>query len=210
MLADYYQRYGQLSDKEIAHRAAVKEMQIRQVFAAVGQPSFPNPLIRLAVLGSGDKRLVDAHRRIFETVFGKPVTMTTFDIDVEHLAGAQGGVIRHDVTEPLPETPYEVVYGDVIVRFVEPTKQFFVMKNAFDALAPGGIAVVNFAQEDFDPPPKYEPVAGTFRVDMNALQLEMAKAGIPFLEVPVRVETTKPGTDDKMIINEMSLVMRRG
>jgi len=209
MLSEYHQKYQAKSDAEIASRVQVKEIGLRQVLATLGGQVPTSPEVRVAVLGCADKRLVEHHRRIFSSIYGKPAKLTTADITVEHLQGAEG-VIQHDATEPLPGGPYDIVYGDVLVRFVEPAKQFLVLKNSHDALAPGGMAIHIFASEDFDPPAGYQPLAGTHKVDLNALQLELTKAGIGYLEIPLRFDVPKPGSDnEKMLVDEMVLVLKK-
>jgi hypothetical protein len=210
MLSDYHQKYQQKTDAEIDSRVQAKEIGLRQVIATLGATMPSVPELRVAVLGCADKRLIEHHRRIFSSIYGKPVKLTTADIAVEHLQGAEG-VVQHDATEPLPGGPYDIVYADVLVRFVESAKQFSVLKNSFDALAPGGMAIHIFASEDFDPPPGYAPLPGTHKVDLNALQLELTKAGINYLEVPLRFDVPKPGSDiEKMLIDEMAIVLKRG
>lgn len=210
MLSEYHQKYAAYGDAEIAARVQTKEIGLRQVIATLGGQAPSAPEVRVMVLGCADKRLIEHHRRIFSSIYGKPVKLTTADISIEHLQGAEG-VIQHDATEPLPGGPYDIVYGDVLVRFVEPSKQFSVLKSSFDSLAPGGMAIHIFASEDFDPSPGYVPLPDTHKVDLNALQLELTKAGINYLEVPLRFDVPKPGSDiEKMLIDEMAIVLKKG
>jgi hypothetical protein len=209
MLSDYHQKYAGMFDAEIVHRAQVKDQQIRQVFVTIGMPQFAAPTVRIAVLGCADKRFIELHRRLFESLLGKPVAVTTIDITVEHLVGAAGGIVQHDATLPLPLGPYDLIYADVLVRFVPSDKQYAILQNAYDALDSNGIALMVFAHEDYDPPPAYQPLAGTHRVDMNALQLELAKRKIQFMEVPTTIETVPPGSDKKISIEDLFLVLRK-
>lgn len=198
-----------MSDTEIASRVEVKEIGLRQVLASIGAPVPVSPEVRVLVLGCANKRLIGEHQRIFSTIYGKPTRLTTIDVAVDHLVGGEG-VIQHDATEPLPGGPYDVIYGDVLVRFVEPGKQFSVLKNSFDALAPGGVAIHIFAEEDFNPPEGYQPLPGTYLVDMNALQMMLVSAGIQYLEVPLRYDVFKPNsTTEKMLIDEQAIVLRK-
>jgi len=209
MLSEYHQQYLAKSDAEIASRVQAKEIGLRQLIATLGGAQPTAPEIRVAVLGCADKRLIERHRRIFSAIYGKPVKLTTMDVTIEHLRDA-ADIVQHDATEPLPGGPYDIVYADVLVRFVEPAKQFSVLKNSFDALAPGGMAIHIFASEDFDPPPGYQPLPGTHNVDLNALQLELTKAGIGYLEVPLRFDLPKPGSDiEKMLIDEMAVLLKK-
>jgi len=198
-----------MGEAEILSRVQVKEIGLRQVFATLGYQVPSKPELRVMVLGCADARLIEHHRRIFSSILGKPVELSTIDITVEHLAAGLG-VVQHDATEPLPGGLYDVIYGDVLIRFIDPAKQFAALKNSYDALAPGGMAIHIFAQEDFDPPADYQPVPGTHPVDLNALQLELTKAGIFYLEVPLHYDVYKPGsTTEKMLINELAVVLRK-
>lgn len=208
MLSAYHQQYLGKPDEEIEQRAKIKDLQLRQALAVTGLPSFVSPTIRLAVLGCGDRRFIVKHRRIFEAIFGKPVEMTTFDMTIDHLQG-EAGIVQHDVSKPLPGGPFDVIYADVLIRFIDPARQYDVLKNAYEALAPGGVAIITFDKKDFDPPPSYEPAPGTNRVDLNALQFELAKDGIAFLEAPTSIETVPPGMDHKSVIEDLVSVLRK-
>lgn len=209
MLSEYHKKYAAYSDAEIASRVQAKEIGLRQVMATLGLRPPASPEVRALVLGCADKRFIEHHRRILSSIYGRPVRLTTADITVEHLLHAEG-VVQHDATEPLPGAPYDVIFADVLIRFIEPAKQFAALKNTWDALAPGGLAIHIFAQEDFDPPAGYQPVAGTHKVDLNSLQLELTKGGVFYLEIPLRYDVYKPGsTTEKMLIQEQALVLRR-
>ncbi|MFA4955260.1 MAG: hypothetical protein WC641_08200 [Patescibacteria group bacterium] len=207
MLSVYHEVYAKLNDDEIAARANVKELGLRQVIMTLGRPTLPDPRVRVLVLGCADRRLIASHERIFSSLLGKPVDLTTLDVDIEHLQGI-AGVIQHDAALPLPVPPYGMIYGDILVRFLEPAKQFAVLKNSWDALAPGGMAIHIFNQEDFDPPKDYAPLPGTYKVDLNALQADLNKSGIEYLEVPLRFDATSPDGRD-MSINEFALVLKK-
>jgi len=210
MLNEYHSKYMEKSDGEIASRVQVKEIGLRQVFGTLGLPRMNAPEAAVLVVGCADRRFIPEHERIFSSILAKPVKLLTIDVEVEHLSGASG-VIQHDATEPLPDGPYDVVYGDVLIRFVEPEKQSAVLKNSFEALAAGGMAIHIFAKEDFDPPAGYAPLPGTHKVDMNALQLKLTKMGIQYLEVPLRYDVPRPGSDiEKMLIDELAIVLRKG
>ncbi|MBI5655006.1 hypothetical protein HZC53_05150 [Candidatus Uhrbacteria bacterium] len=206
---EYHQKYQAMSNAEIASRVEVKEIGLRQVMSSIGAQVPTSPEVRVLVLGCADKRLIGEHQRIFSSIYGKPVKLTTIDVTIEHLAGAEG-VIQHDATVPLPGGPYDVIYDDVLVRFIQPDKQFLALKNSYDALAPGGVAIHVFAEEDFNPPQSYVPLPGTYMVDMNALQMMLTSAGIKYLEVPLRYDVFKPGsTTEKMLIDEQAIVLRK-
>ncbi|OGL73544.1 hypothetical protein A3E39_00325 [Candidatus Uhrbacteria bacterium RIFCSPHIGHO2_12_FULL_60_25] len=208
MPSAYHEAYAKKTDADIAHRVHVKELQLRQLFMTLGMPQFSSPTVRIAVLGCADKRYVSLHEKMFSSLLQKSVAQTTFDITVEHLAGEKG-VIQHDATLPLQGGPFEITYSDILMRFIEPAKQIAALKESFDALVPGGLAIHLFGVEDYDPPPNYIPVPGTFRVDLNLLQFELTKMKIPFMELPVRIETTPPGSDKKLVIEDMEFVLRK-
>lgn len=208
MLSAYHETYAARSDEDIRHRIRVKSQQLRQLFMTLGLPQFASPVVRIAVLGCGDRRFVTLHEKMFAELLQKPVALTTFDVAIEHLAG-ETGVVQHDATLPLPGGPFEITYSDVLMRFIEPAKQIAALKESYDALAPGGLAIHLFGVEDFDSPPDYVPEPGTFRVDLNLLQFELTKMSIQFMEVPVRVETTPPGSDRKIVIEDMEFVLRK-
>ncbi len=208
MLSEYHQKWAGKDDEAIRHHVLVKEMQVRQIFTAVGMPTSTSVPLRVGIMGCKEKRLALWQNELFGRLLGKPVKVTTFDITIEQLAGVPDAV-QHDVTQPLPGGPFDLVYADVLVRFIAPERQFMVLQNAWDALAEGGMAIIAFSHDDYHPRPGYVPAPGTHRVDMNALQLELAKRGIPFMEVPVEVETVPPGREDKVIIDDLFLVFRR-
>jgi hypothetical protein len=208
MLSQYHQKWTEKSDEAIRHFVLVKELQFRQVFASIGAPAFVSPTPRIAILGCKERRLALWQNEMFSRLLAKPTAVTTFEITTEHLSGVPG-VIQHDATEPLPGGPFDLVYADVLVRFIAPEKQLTVLIDSWEALAPGGMAVIAFSHNDYDPRPDYVPAPDTYRVDMNALQLELSKRSIPFLEIPVVIETTPPGKADKIDIDDLFLVMRK-
>ncbi len=209
MLTPFHQSLADRSDAEIAERLRVKEMQLRQVFTAVGLPSSTVSPARVGILGCGDKRFIPGHQQIFERVLERPIQMTTFDITVDHLQGAESGVERHDITQPLSHPPYDVLYSDTVIRFIDPAKQALPLVHAGDALAPGGMAVFTFGVEDYDPPQGYTPPAGTHPVDMIAIQMELSKRGVAFMEVPTTTEIKPPGSDDKIVIHDLAIVIKK-
>jgi hypothetical protein len=208
MISKYHQIWAEKSDEKVRHFVLVKEMQFQQVFKTIGAPSFGASEPRIAVLGCKERRLALWQNEMFTRLLGKPTGVTTFELTIEHLSGVPG-VIQHDATEPLPGGPFDIVYADVLVRFIKPEKQFSILSNAWDALAPGGVAFIVFSHNDYDPRPDYVPVPDTYHVDMNALQLELSKRKIPFVEVPVVIETTQPGSDKKISIDDLFLVLKK-
>lgn len=162
MLTDYHRQYATKSEAEILQRAWIKERQLRQVFAAIGLPRIDGPVVRIAGLGCVDARLLPHRRRIFEGIFERPVQLTTYDLTVEHLQSFPN-TIQHDVTQAFPGGPYDVVFSDLLIRFIPEEKQRAVLVNAYNALVPGGVSVHTFAEEDFHPELVKAPVPGASR-----------------------------------------------
>lgn len=147
-LSAYHQNYLSRSDEELSRRADVKEMELVKIFAA-SPFSLISDLVRVAVLGCADHRMVSAHKRIFEKLLNKKVELTTFDVTTEHLAGEEG-VLRHDLMIPFPGTPYDIAFGHVVLKFIETEKQWNVIKNSYDAIASGGMVIHVFDMEQIE------------------------------------------------------------
>ncbi len=208
MLSPYHKAYAAQSDDEIAQLAEIKLLEFRKLFIELGAPVFTSPMVRMAVLGCGDRRLVAHYQRIFKVLFGSAITMVTLDKTVDHLEDASGGILRHDVTNPLPNGPYDFIYANILLRFIKPARQVDVIANAFDALAPGGWALFIFQQAEIDPPEGFMPPEGTYPINFNALQFELSKRKISFMEVPLNIEITPPGSDEPIKIDELALVLQ--
>lgn len=103
--------------------------------------------VRVAVLGCGDKRLIAHHKRIFGKVLQRDVEVITFDITIDHLLG-ELDIFQADCTLPLLNTPYDITYGHVLLKFIETEKQFDLLKNSYDTLKPGGVAIHVFDWEE--------------------------------------------------------------
>lgn len=146
-LSTYHQKYSEKSDEELAKRADVKNQELKQIFAQVKPLTNNNPL-RIAVMGCGDKRFIRYHKRYFSEQLEKEVELTTFDITTDHLAGEEN-VILHDCSLPLPNTPYDITYAHVLLKFIPTEKQWDVIINSYDALSAGGIAIHVLDPEDY-------------------------------------------------------------
>jgi hypothetical protein len=138
-LTEYHNKRQTLTDADIAERLLWKETELKQIFS-VAKPEFLSEIIKVAVLGCADRRLVPGHKEIFQKLLGKKVDITTFDITLEHLQGAEN-VVKHDCALPLPGQPYNITYDQLLVKFMPPEKQWEVLMNAYNALASGGIAI---------------------------------------------------------------------
>ena len=73
--------------------------------------------------------------------------MSIFDITTEQLAG-EPNVIQHDCSLPLPNSPYDITFAHVLLKFIETEKQWAVLKNSYDALRQPGLAIHIFDKED--------------------------------------------------------------
>ena len=147
-LSEYHKKYIHKPDGEIAQRVNAKKQELARIFQKVPLKWKQGPL-KLAVLGCGDKRFVAQHKKIFRQVLKRAVEVTTFDITVDHLAG-ESNVFQHDCTLPLPHAPYDITYGHVLLKFIKTEKQFAVLKNSFDALKVGGLAIHVLNTEDYE------------------------------------------------------------
>ncbi|MEK9152217.1 MAG: hypothetical protein AAB692_02530 [Patescibacteria group bacterium] len=184
-LAEYYENYAKKPNEEILRRASVKEEELRRVFKEFPFKTNASE-VRVAVLGCGDKRFVPHHRRIFEKLTGKPVDLTTFDLDIEHLTGKLG-TVQHDVTTPLPGEPFDITYGHVFLKFIETEKQWDVIQNSYDALTSPGLAIHVFDIDELAA--KTEKLAdGLFSVPLDRWQKKLRDAGVEFKFIPWIIE----------------------
>jgi hypothetical protein len=120
----------------------------------------------------------------------KAVDMVTFDITVEHLAGANG-VVQHDVTLPIPKQPYDVAYSDLLLRFIETDKQWDALKNSYDLLRAPGVAVHVLNKEELASETAQMP-DGFFAVPLERWKERMDENGIRYQELDVVIEGIEP------------------
>lgn len=177
----YHEKYRLRSDEEIQRRADVKEEELRRIFEAMDYKPVDD-LIRVAVLGCVDPRLVAHHKRIFEKLLKKSVELTTFDITIEHLQG-EPGVREHDCTLPLPHPPYHITFGHVLLKFIETEKQWDVLKNSYEALVPGGLAIHVYDEEDIKTT-TVKQIDGGWPVPLERWMKKLEEENIPFENVP--------------------------
>lgn len=182
-LSQYHQKYSNYSDEEMQKRADEKEEELKAIFEKVSLQT-DSEIVRLGVIGSGDKRFVKQHKRIFEKFVKKPVEVTTFDITVEHLAGEEN-IIQHNCTLPLPNTPYDITYAHVLLKFIETDKQWDLIINSYNALKDGGIAIHVLDKSDYTTSEKLQ-ADGYFSVSLDAYKIKLQEAGIKYFEIPVK------------------------
>lgn len=180
-LSSYHQKYTNKNDEEIQKRADVKERELVEIFKNISLNN--NVPVRLAVLGCGDKRFIGHHKRIFEKVLRNDVDVTTFDITIDHLKDAPN-VLQHDCTKPLPNPPYDITYGHVLLKFIQTDKQFNVLRNSFDALNSGGIAIHLFDFEEIKSKSSRLEDA-LWSVPLDRWKKELSKIKIQYKEIPI-------------------------
>jgi len=146
-LSQYHQQYADQSDEKIEAKIDEKKRELSAVFDAVS-PEFKSAPVRLAVLGCGDKRFVGAHKKIFEEIIGTEVEITTFDIIIDHLQG-EDRIFKHDCTLPLPDTPYDITFGHVLLKFIDTEKLTGREKGKWTYINPVGRCVDRKKFEEF-------------------------------------------------------------
>lgn len=147
MISTYHQKYSAKSDEELARRAEAKNQELEQIFTKF-KVVIEDKLAKVAVMGCGDKRFIQYHKDFFEKYLAKPVELTTFDITTDHLKEVEN-VVRHDCTTPLPNSPYDITYAHVLLRFIPTEDQWDVVQNSYTALKPGGLAIHILDPEDY-------------------------------------------------------------
>src|SRR3989338_6629473 len=144
-LSAYHQKFLTRSNEEMERRAVVKEDELNRVLEATKFKPTSSP-VKIAVLGCPDKRMTAHYQKSFEKLFGS-VTLSIFDITTEQLAG-EPNVIQHDCSLPLPNSPYDITFAHVLLKFIETEKQWAVLKNSYDVLRQPGLAIHIFDKED--------------------------------------------------------------
>jgi hypothetical protein len=183
-LGQYRERRSSLSDSEIEKHLRIKEDELESVVRASGI-RFRQPMIRVAVLGCADRRSIAGHRDIFRRVLGGPVDLVTFDITVEHLASGEG-VVQHDCTVPLPDAPYDLAYGHILLKFMPPDKQWQVLLRSYEALRSGGVAL-HFMHESGHSQPSDMLPDGFYQVPLREFEEALTAEGVEFHELSLKV-----------------------
>ncbi|MEI7749852.1 MAG: hypothetical protein WCJ25_02510 [Candidatus Moraniibacteriota bacterium] len=182
-LSPYHQKYAGYPDEEIWIRADVKESELKMIFEYAPLKT-ESAVVKVAVMGSGDRRFVQHHERIFTELLGKRVEVTTFNITTEHLEGEDRAIL-HDCTKSLPGMPYDITYSHVLLKFIETEKQWDVIMNSYAALSEGGLAIHVFDSSDYETEEKLQS-DGYFSVPLVQYENRLKALGIEFVEVPVR------------------------
>ena len=182
-LSKYHQKYKDQSDEEIAKKVEAKEQELLAIFQQVSLNANNTP-IRLAVLGCGDSRFVKYHKIIFEKVLKKEIEVITFDITIEHLIGEEN-IIKHDCTLPLPNSPYDIIYGHVLLKFIEIEKQWNLIENSYKALSKGGLAIHILDKEEIEIKEKLLQ-SGLFSVPLERWEEKLKKEQIKYFKIPIK------------------------
>ncbi|MBU0648447.1 hypothetical protein KJ855_04690 [Patescibacteria group bacterium] len=143
----YYHLQELNVDQEIAKKAEVMKDELGKVLYD-WQTGFGQTPVRVAVLGCGDIRMMDWHRKIFGELLGQNIKIFTFDIDIDHLEGEEN-VLKHDCREPLPKAPFDIVYSHVLLKFLRPEDQWKVIWNSYEAIKPQGRAIHVLDKDDY-------------------------------------------------------------
>lgn len=141
-------------------------------------------VIKLAVLGCGDRRFIKGHKIIFDKVLQKPVEVITFDITIDHLQG-ENRITRHDCTLPLPNPPYDITYAHVLLKFIETEKQWDLIKNSYEALKSGGLAIHLLDKEDYETT-ELRLIDGYYSVPLRHWEEKLTNEGVDFVKIPVK------------------------
>lgn len=182
-LSKYHQKYINYPDSEILNRALEKRKELVKIFNRVKLRTKGN-LVKIAVLGCGDKRFVRHHEKIFKEFITKPVEITTFDITINHLKGAKN-IIKYDCTLPLPKMSFDIVYVHVLLKFIETEKQWHLIKNSYETLKPGGFAIHIIDKEDYEIKEKLLS-NGQFTVPLDRWRGQLDKMGVKYEEILVK------------------------
>lgn len=182
-LSPYHQKYANQPDVEVQNRVNEKRLELSAVFAQVQLETMRKP-VRIAVVGCGDKRYIQRHKEIFEDLLGRSVEITTFDIVIDHLQDEEH-VIQHDCTLPLPNGPFDITYAHVLLRFIETEKQWDLIRNSFNAITPGGLAIHLLDTDDYETEAPLLP-NGLFSVPLRKWEAKLDELGIEYKEIPVK------------------------
>lgn len=177
---DYHKKHINRSDEETNRRIFVKELELKKILSETGyKPGFDT--VRIAILGCADKRFVKQHKLIFEKVLQKPVELITFDISIEHLEGEEN-VIQHDITTLIPNAPFDITFGHIVLKFIEIEKQWDVIKNAYNVLRSPGLGIFVFDVEDVT---TENPIQadGYFSVPIETYKQKLTEENIKFKDL---------------------------
>lgn len=172
-------------DEEVTRRQKAKEDELKIVFDQV-QPTTQSDELKIAVLGCADRRYIPSHKELFERLLNKQVELDTYDISIEHLASEEN-VYQHDCTLPLPKTDYDITFAHVLLPFIETEKQWDLLKNSYDALKTGGIAIHIMGPEDYLTTKPRLP-NGNYSIPLDRWKQQLEQADIEYKIVDAQFE----------------------
>ncbi len=168
---------------EIQNKLECKKQELVTIFRQIPFVT-SSDRVSLAVMGCGDKRFIKGHKQIFGELLNKEVKVTTFDITIDHLQGEEG-VVEHDCTLPLPGGPYTFTYAHILLKFIPTEKQWSLIKNSYDALETGGIAIHIIDKEDYKTTGE-KLHNGYFAVPLKRWTNKLSELEIKHQEIPVK------------------------
>lgn len=189
-LSPYHLHHVSRSDAEVLRRGKVKELEITQILEKIPFQSQNEPL-RVGVLGCAEKRFVKIHKKIFEKIFQRPTELVTFDISIEHLSGEEH-IVQHDCTKPLPEINFDILFGHVLLKFIETEKQLSVLLNSYEALSSPGLAIHVFDAEDIETT-AVKQSDGYWSVPLERWKTELENRHIHYQELHWEIESPGEG-----------------
>ena len=182
-LSNYHQKYANYSEEEIKNRVKEKRDELALIFEKI-KLNTKSEIVKIGVLGCGDKRFIKHHKEIFQEFILQPIEIMTFDITIEHLLGGEN-VIEHDCTLPLLNIPFDITYAHILLKFIETEKQWDLIKNSYDSLKPGGFAIHVMDKEDFETK-EILLSNGQFSVALERWKNKLNKENIKYEEIPVK------------------------
>ncbi len=182
-LSKYHQKYADYSDEEIKNRVKEKRDELFQIFEQI-KLNTKSDIVKIGVLGCGDKRFIEYHKKIFAEFITQPLQITTFDITIEHLKGGEN-IFEWDCTLPLLDIPFDITYAHVLLKFIETEKQWDLIKNSYNALKSGGFAIHVMDKEDYETKELLLP-NGQFSVPLDRWKRQLDNEGIEYKEIPIK------------------------
>ena len=179
VISEYHAKYQSKSDDEIVKRARERFNELTRAFSAAPLDTASDP-VEVAVMGCGDKRFVAHHKDMFARILARNVRVTTFDIEVDHLAGEEN-VIQHDCSQLLPGGLYDVTFGHVVLPFLAPDKQLDMIAAGYNALKQGGIQIQALDPMNYDD--TSTPLPGLHRVDLGSVKRKANQLGARVIDV---------------------------
>jgi hypothetical protein len=197
-----HKKYADRSDSDLQNRAQAKEQEFDYILKYFEFPRWELP--RVIVLGCPDKRMIPQYLTMFESRLNARVNLTVIDKVVDHLP--KEGVMRHDATLPFPNTPYDLVYAHVLLKFISKDGQWAVLENAYDALSVNGVALFILDKEDYETSTELQR-DGWNSVPIETWKEKMAEKGMQFSIVPFSLEDSVSGPKEIRGVSGIGLII---